>query len=462
MNLGKESLMFFFAALAVSLLDSPSLAYIVASFSEVCTRDEDLSGEWDSQEESHVFQQKAMLLEGRGHRSAALLAARMSDPPCSLIVQAPRDTHVIAVSLYNFPRGIHCPLAVWFHDGENKEDPWSLYLCQGDNRGLIALEIYPNRVTLRWNSDLSLRGKGNDSNEMKSVAPEKPMEIVVTAVARGSVCEDESRVLCWKVMKESFCVSEELVCDGYNNCPRPGNDESKTMCQNQHEENEANNNNDTLQETQSGDEDEAGDTSSSTSAGSKPWEILADHFRRIMAVKTGSSNNTISNVVVWSLKKKNGSRGGNKHNGNRNTMDVLTSDGKEINEGGGNEEGAGGGFLPSRLGPWTFVLLCMLSCGSILLLCGLWECCCRSGGASAFSPPVSPRGSIATTSFSANGHQSSAARRTTTTVVIIRSSSDSPPPPDYDELEQPPDYKELFPSKKTKSTVSARERMDST
>ena len=99
--------------------------------------------------------------------------------------------------------------------------------------------------------------------------------------------------------------------------------------------------------------------------------------------------------------------------------------------------------LLAHYGPWGYLMLGMLICGAILMLCGLWECCCRS------SKHQLPAGGPASTSAA-------------TTVFIISSAGrmgrhrrnstihqdDAPPtpgPPSYEELDQPPPYSYLFP-----------------
>lgn len=111
--------------------------------------------------------------------------------------------------------------------------------------------------------------------------------------------------------------------------------------------------------------------------------------------------------------------------------------------------------LPAALahyGPWGYLMLGMLICGAVLMLCGLWECCCRS------SKHRLPAGGPASTSAP-------------TTVFIISSAGgigshrrnsateqdEAPPtpgPPSYEELDQPPSYSALFPLTKTSDVPS--------
>ncbi|XP_071446063.1 uncharacterized protein [Hetaerina americana] len=385
---------------ALLIMSDTTSAYITAPLERVCTRDEDLSNEYDLHPDSNFFLQRSMVLEGSGARSAALLLAKMSDPPCALVVEAPRDTHAITISLSNFPKSIPCPLSLWFHDTTGKNETWFLDLCDREKWGILALypEVYPHRITLRWNAKIPQVLPKNDSGLMKVLSSEEPIEIVVTAVARGPLCNEETRVLCWKMKKESLCVSEEFACDGKNNCPRPWNEESKSMCP----------------------------------------QRRNDHLKRILAVRSGDREG------VNSGDRRATRRNGADFGSGRLSVGGATSE--HSNEEGESTEKEDGevkrsgilGALP-QLGPGSYVLMGMLVCGSVLLLCGIWECCCRVRNRPT-TISVSQRGSLVTNGPSGQG--------TTTTVVIISST----PPPQYDDLEQPPNYKELFPAR-TKTTV---------
>lgn len=82
----------------------------------------------------------------------------------------------------------------------------------------------------------------------------------------------------------------------------------------------------------------------------------------------------------------------------------------------------------SHYGSLGYVMLLMLICGTILMFCGLWECCFRK-----------PKTQIDLQSQ----HQP-------TTVLIINRSQDDggAQPPNYDDLDQPPSYLTLFPNTK--------------
>lgn len=70
-------------------------------------------------------------------------------------------------------------------------------------------------------------------------------------------------------------------------------------------------------------------------------------------------------------------------------------------------------------------MLGMLICGTVLMFCGLWECCFKKPK-TEIEAPVS--------------------QTQPTTVLIINPQEETiPSPPNYDELDQPPSYSILFP-----------------
>lgn len=78
----------------------------------------------------------------------------------------------------------------------------------------------------------------------------------------------------------------------------------------------------------------------------------------------------------------------------------------------------------SRYGPWGYLMLGMLLCGGALLICGLWECCCRRN-----KPERTP---------------DDTQNNTTDQPSTIQDCT----PPNYEELDPPPSYSVLFPAQK--------------
>lgn len=78
----------------------------------------------------------------------------------------------------------------------------------------------------------------------------------------------------------------------------------------------------------------------------------------------------------------------------------------------------------SQYGPWGYLMLGMLICGTVLMFCGLWECCFRRPKTHEDEPPPS---------------------HPTTVLIINQSEEETSRPPSYEELDQPPPYNTLFP-----------------
>lgn len=96
----------------------------------------------------------------------------------------------------------------------------------------------------------------------------------------------------------------------------------------------------------------------------------------------------------------------------------------------------------SKYGPWGYLFLGMLLCGGALLVCGLWECCCRSHKpetpeiTSQDNPSVYLESGINST----NGNVSNG------TVQVL---------PPYEDLDPPPAYSALFPNQKFSENSSS-------
>lgn len=91
----------------------------------------------------------------------------------------------------------------------------------------------------------------------------------------------------------------------------------------------------------------------------------------------------------------------------------------------------------SQYGPWGYLMLGMLICGTVLMFCGLWECCFRRPKThDDEAPPSHP----------------------TTVLIINQSEEEAGRPPSYEELDQPPSYSTLFPHVvKVENTVVSSE-----
>lgn len=84
----------------------------------------------------------------------------------------------------------------------------------------------------------------------------------------------------------------------------------------------------------------------------------------------------------------------------------------------------------SHYGPWGYILLGMLICGTVLMFCGVWECFRKP-------KPASPQETVP---------------NSPTAVLIINPPEDNNPP-SYDDLD-PPSYSTLFPNVKEDDPVT--------
>lgn len=191
-----------------------------------------------------------------------------------------------------------------------------------------------------------------------------------------------------------YCIGAELVCDGRRNCPYSGNDEDQTLCE-------------------------------ATDYGKPPSAREKDNFQ---------FGQGLQYLATEMLKKFIVSKNGNKKTDASSTekSTVLWFDddaGKMPAE-----------SLPNVLnhyGPWGYLMLGMLICGTVLMFCGLWECCCRR--------PKTPSGANGPTLLIINqGAQGAEGLEVPTT----------PAPPRYEDLDQPPSYTALFPFSKSSAPVA--------
>lgn len=85
----------------------------------------------------------------------------------------------------------------------------------------------------------------------------------------------------------------------------------------------------------------------------------------------------------------------------------------------------------SKYGPWGYLMMGLLICGTVLMFCGLWECCIRKPKTEA-DPTIS----------------------TQPTAILISNQGEAGTvisPPNYDDLDEPPSYNTLFPNLKNNS-----------
>ncbi|XP_041974659.1 uncharacterized protein LOC121729962 isoform X2 [Aricia agestis] len=193
------------------------------------------------------------------------------------------------------------------------------------------------------------------------------LRLVVTAVNSGQVCNDESQFTCGMT---SLCISSELVCDGVRHCPG-GEDEDSSAC-----------------------------------AHRRDYPLL-EMLRRFAA----------RNQELLGLDQPE----------TQSKPSVIM----KISEG----EKSSNAFMEfaaalKPYGPWSYLVVGMLVCATILMFCLAWECCCKRSKPS--DTPINIPASCIDLS-------------PTVTVTAASQQLFTPLPPSPPEYEPPPTYSSLFP-----------------
>ncbi|XP_048006177.1 uncharacterized protein LOC125241649 isoform X1 [Leguminivora glycinivorella] len=199
------------------------------------------------------------------------------------------------------------------------------------------------------------------------------LRLVVTAVNSGSVCNNESQFICGMT---SLCISSYLVCDGVRHCPG-GEDEDTSACMHRRD------------------------------------PPLLELLRRFAA----------RNQELLGIDQNDGM-----------TKPSVISDLKlsvKITE----SEQKSNAFLEfaaalKPYGPWSYLVVGMLICATILMFCLAWECCCKRSKPS--DTPINIPASCIDLS-------------PTVTVTAASQHLFSPTPTSPPEYEPPPSYSSLFP-----------------
>ncbi|XP_018329468.1 uncharacterized protein LOC108739878 [Agrilus planipennis] len=298
---------------------------------------------------------------------------------CKLKVTAP-STHIIYMQWSNINSRIDdrlssnlpCPLNVFVL--ENKKSP----VWKGDPCSKEALpdgQLLTPQVRFMW----SPPRWANHTRGRK---------LILTAVGRGAVCKSEDNHACLKIGWDPvLCVSDSLLCDGIVNCPKgwSQSDEDDQLCHN---------------------------------ANVTPQLLpkVVEFFKKYVSLKKennigGRETTHEPNIMEWDISELS-AKSDNDQSKTETSTDSVSA-------------------ALSHYGPWGYLMLGMLICGTVLMFCGLWECC--------FRRPKSTNETLTT-------------RQQPTTVLILNTpnsdTSTVQQPPNYDDLDQPPSYSVLFPNNK--------------
>ncbi|XP_072935282.1 uncharacterized protein [Epargyreus clarus] len=193
------------------------------------------------------------------------------------------------------------------------------------------------------------------------------LRLVVTAVNSGAVCNNESQFICGVT---SLCISSYLICDGVRHCPG-GEDEDSSACSHRRD------------------------------------SPLLEMLRRFAA----------RNQELLGLDQQDG----------------MTKPSVIMKIGEGEQKSNAFMEFAAALkpyGPWSYLVVGMLVCATILMFCLAWECCCKRSKPS--DTPVNIPASCIDLS-------------PTVTVTAASQQLFTPLPPSPPEYEPPPSYSSLFP-----------------
>ncbi|RZC41499.1 uncharacterized protein BDFB_001381 [Asbolus verrucosus] len=334
------------------------------------------------------------------------------DSICKLRVTAPK-THVINMQfvepnaeiqqalMLNHSDAHHPPCVMSLLLPENPKIPvWKGDICSDDP--LTDVDLLTSDFKIIWNPP---------SNPSFT----KGRKFVLTAVGQGQVCREAGQHTCMRIgWDPMMCVSETLLCNGFPNCPKSAttSDEDEKLCKKSF----------------------FAPVSLEQLAGElfkkwKPPELVNKWLHEKPEEPTSSSpvpKRSFFNWREWPGRNKTP----------ETTTTTTTTTKKPVGKAKATDSIS---QVLSKYGPWGYLMLGMLICGTVLMFCGLWECCFRKPK-TEIDPPTS--------------------QTQPTTVLIIghqQEEAANPSPPNYDELDQPPSYTTLFPNFKVNQTPSVRD-----
>ncbi|KAJ3642120.1 hypothetical protein Zmor_024932 [Zophobas morio] len=304
-------------------------------------------------------------------RALMLNSSGTAHPPCVMSIFLPENTR----------------LPVW------KGDPCS------DN-ALTEVDLLTSDFKIVWNppTDPSFtRGR----------------KFVLTAVGQGQVCKEEGQHTCMRIgWDPMMCVADTLLCNGFPNCPKSSttSDEDEKLCK------------------------------KSFFAPTSLEQLAVELFKKWKPPDLGTnlSNNKWLHDKLEQHAASSTSRAFNSWREWRETRTESTTSTTTTERSNAPKRPPKAtdsiSQVLSKYGPWGYLMLGMLICGTVLMFCGLWECCFRKPKTD-IEPPVSPT-------------------QPTTVLIINPQEEVAPSPPNYDDLDQPPSYSILFPNFKVNQNPS--------
>lgn len=303
---------------------------------------------------------------------------------CRRQFRAP-DSHGFFVKLTKFNkntnimrltnRSYSCPLHI-FSTNEPLSPPWRLDPCkleETDNHVSELVRLMPQRINLLWKHDGNIPA----------------YKLSFTVYGRGETCNASNKHPCLKLEEVLICIASDLLCDGNNNCPigqQYNSDENSELCK----------------------ENQGGNFLTNFKKNYNLFEHLSTEvFKNLFISERDlepSETVTLENPETRKVT-----------NYSKDSVEIHFKRKHNLNKG------------LSKYGPWGYLILGMLLCGSLLIFCGLWECCCRR-----YKP------------------SNTATQSETISNIMTSIPHDAPSvesvPPNYDELDPPPPYSVLFPT----------------
>ncbi|XP_055537998.1 uncharacterized protein LOC129725798 [Wyeomyia smithii] len=264
--------------------------------------------------------------------------------------------------------------------------PWRLDPCEleASSPNEEPMRLLQGRLNIVWNHSGNRPG----------------YRLLITVVGNGLPCLEKGKHSCLEVDDVPLlCIANDLRCDGVRHCPSPANafnDEDSEMC--------AKLRNEQLMET--------------------PVQMvfrkyLQTTFKSFFYADSTEGPVKEDNILPEVVKQ----------------IEIIESQTKIPTK---QHKSTLNGL--SKYGPWGYLFLGMLLCGGALLVCGLWECCCRTQKPEAPDISEQENQSVYQESGLNNSNLNSSNGITQTL-------------PPYEDLDPPPAYSVLFPNQKSPESL---------
>nr|XP_022916142.1 uncharacterized protein LOC111426033 isoform X1 [Onthophagus taurus] len=266
-----------------------------------------------------------ILKEGSESSVLVSLDPNIIEGECKVKIKAPK-TYVVHMTIVeipsppylqfrkHFPVQPSCNMSVFQIDSIHKP-VWNGDMC---SNGLLRnVDLLNPEITLLWHQPTKISSTHN-------------RKLLFTAVGLGDVCKRKDQHTCMSIgHKPLFCISDHLICDGYQNCPKGAtkSDEDTHLCTN---------------------------------------------FNNINELQRFLKNDMFAENIFHSLRKPSEAPLFNivpkNHDYDKSTTTAQPEEDKPTTA----LESIS--MTLSQYGPWGYILLGMLLCAAVLMFCGVIEC----------------------------------------------------------------------------------------